>query len=52
MALWRIIWNERTRKCFEDSVNSIHKMKSNCIFVFGFWCGLEYVNEGEKCYRF
>lgn len=52
MALWRIIWNERNRKCFKESVNSIHKIKSNCTFVFGFWCGLESVNEGEKCYRF
>lgn len=52
MALQRTIWNERNRRCFGDGANSIHKIKSNCIFLFGFWCGLEYVDEAEKCCSF
>lgn len=41
------IWRERNIRCFEDSSNSIQKIKENCINTFYFWCieeGTEEVN--------
>lgn len=47
-TIWWTIWKERNLRCFEDTTNSLQKIKMKCILLFCFWCKSEYVEDPDS----
>ncbi|WMV09773.1 hypothetical protein MTR67_003158 [Solanum verrucosum] len=44
-VIWWTIWKERNMRCFESISSPLHRIKTNCIITFCYWCSLEYVDD-------
>ena len=44
VILWTI-WKERNSRCFESVSSLLHRIKTNCIITFCYWCSSEYIDD-------
>ena len=44
-VIWWTIWKERNSRCFESVSSPLHRIKTNCIITFCYWCSSEYIDD-------
>ncbi|WMV24694.1 hypothetical protein MTR67_018079 [Solanum verrucosum] len=51
-CIWWTIWRERNKRCMENTVESVQKIKWRCMKTFCFWCKEESIEDAGQILNF